>query len=293
MIRTVAARVGCLLALVVACLFGLEGLAASAHAADTKAGLMAQRIRKLLDETMDMKDFQQPMTLKEALGLIQDKINDKYKDDDILPILVDAEAFREEEGDNVVDVYNTQVKFPPFPRRMKIMTALRVVLRQIPTRNATFVVRNGFVEVTTVKRANPRRLLREKVLATLTRTPLDEAVEELSAPLGVTVLLDPRLQGTLKTPVTAAFNNDTTLEGALRLLADMAGARLFVSEDGAYITTPANAEQLQKERRARLEERWWEEDQARRREGVAGPIQPTAKNNVAEPKAKTPVPPQK
>jgi hypothetical protein len=287
MIRTVAARVGYLLALVVACLLGLEGLTASAHAADTKAGLMAQRIRKLLEETIDTKDLQQPMTLKEALGYIQDRLSTKYKEEDVLPILIDAEAFREED-DNAPEVYDTQVRFPPFPRRMKIMTALRVALSRVPSHNATFVVRDGYVEVTTVKRASPRRLLQEKVLATLTRTPLDEAVEELSAPLGVTVLLDPRLQGTLKTPVTAAFNNDTTLEGALWLLADMAGARLFVSEDGAYITTPANAEQLQKERRARLEERWWEEDQARRREGVAGPIQPTAKNNAAEPKAKTP-----
>src|SRR5262249_3304583 len=101
---------------------------------DPQGRIAAQRIGKLLDETIDMKDFQQPMTLKEALGLMQDKLNVKYKDEDTLPILVDDQAFKEENPD-APDIYDTQVKFPPFPRRMSVAPELRLTLRKLPTNN--------------------------------------------------------------------------------------------------------------------------------------------------------------
>ncbi len=126
---------------------------------DPKGRIAAQRIEKLLDETIDMKDFQAPMTLKEALSLIQDKLTAKYKDEDALPILVDSEAFKEENGD-APDIYDTQVKFPPFPRRMSIATALRLALSKVATNNATYLIRRNFIEVTTVERQTRERVLR-------------------------------------------------------------------------------------------------------------------------------------
>jgi hypothetical protein len=213
-----------------------------------------KNLRAMLNETIDMKDFQAPMSLKEALGLIQDKLNEKYNRKDALPILVDAEAFQEGPEPLEADVYETPVKFPPFPRQMSVQTALKMTLSKIP-RGATFLLRNGFVEVTTPKRASREQLLRQTFLANFERRPLIEALQEISALTGVSVTADTRLGEKLKVPVTAAFNNDTTLEAALRVLADMAELKLALADGAVYITTAANATTLEEEARARREQR--------------------------------------
>jgi tetratricopeptide (TPR) repeat protein len=125
---------------------------------DPAARVQAQRIEKLLEDTIDMKDFQAPMTLKEALELIQDKLNAKYKEDDVLPILIDAEAFKEENPD-APEIYDTQVKFPKFPRKMSVATALRIALSKVPTNNATYLIRRNMIEVTTIERQTKERVL--------------------------------------------------------------------------------------------------------------------------------------
>ena len=125
MSRPVAQRALCLSALLL--------LSVSAASAADGPVEKAHRMRMLLTDVLDVRDFQAPMTLKEALVLLQDKLTAKYKDEDVLPILVDAEAFKDEE---TPDIYEVQVKFAPFPRRMPVATILRVLLSQVPARNA-------------------------------------------------------------------------------------------------------------------------------------------------------------
>jgi hypothetical protein len=233
----------------------LGGSAVPVVAQGTVAGARLRQLLAKLNDTMDMKDFQAPMTLKEALNLIQEKLQAKYKDADALPILVNLEAFKGEPTDSGEQIYETQIKFPSFPRRMSVATALKVVLSQVVATKATFLARDHYVEITTVQEASLHRLLQQKVFAAFDRRPFAEAVEELSAPSGVSVILDPRLADKLKAPVTATLSHDIPLEGALRLLADTVGAKLYVSEDGVYITSAANAEALEKERKRRLEQR--------------------------------------
>ena len=188
-----------------------------------KSGPLAlgQRIRALLNDTLDMRSFQQPMTLKEALGEIQKQLNEKYKEEDALPILVDAEAFKEENPD-APDLFDTQVMYPPFPRRMTVATALWLALSKAPTNNVTYLVRRGFVEITTRERVKPWVLFSTKVLAQFDRRPLDEAMAELSEQSGVSIVLDPRVGAKAKAPVSATFRNTTALEAAVALLAEMA-----------------------------------------------------------------------
>src|SRR5262245_54639336 len=78
----------------------LAGSAVPAAAQGTVAGARLRQILASLNDTIDMKDFQAPLTLKEALALIQDKLNTKYKGDDVLPILVNLEAFKTEPTDS-------------------------------------------------------------------------------------------------------------------------------------------------------------------------------------------------
>jgi hypothetical protein len=304
MIRPASPRILSLVALVALSLLGMPGPSARPAAQLAPAGVgpaptvKLRNMRAVLHETIDMKDFQAPMTLKEALGLIQDKLNAKFKGEDIFPILIDANAFKAEDPE-AADVYDTQVKFPPFPRHFTVAGALKHALSFVPSPKAAFLLRNGYVEVTTAKEASLKRLLRQKVFTNFERYPLAEAIEDLSAQTGVSVVLDPRLGDKLKKPITAALNNDVPLEGVLRLLADMAEVKLFLGDDVIYITSPANAETLEKERKARLQERWWEEDQERRRSenpaGArdAGPVQPMGEKRGPGEKGQAPGGPRK
>jgi hypothetical protein len=206
----------------------------------------AHELMALLNDIIDMKDFQAPMSLKEALGLIQDKVNAKYREEDALPILVDVKAFKAQDP-AAPDVYDTQVKFPSFPRKMSIAGALEFALGEIPGRPATYLLRQGMVVVTTLQAASPKQLLRQRVMANFKQYPLHDAMDVLSEMTGLSVVVDPRGDKS-KTLVTVRFSN-VTLEGALRLLTDMADLKLVVLDDAVYVTSPANARRLLKERR--------------------------------------------
>jgi hypothetical protein len=211
-----------------------------------KGPLKIRELAAMLDDIMDMKDFQPPMTLKEALGLFQEKLAAKYKDEDVLPILVDAAAFKQADPE-AQDVYLSEVKFPPYPRRMTVGMALRLALSQVPTGNATYLLRRGVIEVTTLEAASPRRLLRQRITANFKQYPLHDVIESLSEMTGLNVVLDQRAKDKLKTPVTATFGNGITLEGALRLLTDMTDLKLLITDEYVYVTTPANARVLREE----------------------------------------------
>jgi len=122
---------------------------------DDKGRKEAKSIADLLAEPLPMGDFQNPMTLKEALGLFYEKFAAKQKE---LPIMIDTAAFKEENPD-AAEVYDTPVKFPPYPKVMSMATALRIALSQVPTNNATYLIRRNYIEVTTND-----RMVREKVL---------------------------------------------------------------------------------------------------------------------------------
>ncbi|HYT91815.1 MAG TPA: hypothetical protein VEL76_24080, partial [Gemmataceae bacterium] len=233
------------------CLLGFVCLLALLVAGERVAAQPPAKIRELqalLNEIIDMKDFRAPMTLKEALGLLQDKLNAKFQGDDVLPILVDEAAFKAVDPD-APDVYDTEVRLPPFPRRMSVATALRFALAKIPTKNATYLLRQGMIEVTTLQAASPKQLLRQRVTANFKQFPLHDAIEVLAEQTGLNVVLDQRVGDKLKTPVSATFGNGITLEGALRLLTDMTDLKLYITDGYVYVTTPANAKQLHKERR--------------------------------------------
>jgi hypothetical protein len=239
-----------LLALLVA---GESATAQPPAKAPEKGPAKIRELLAVLNEVIDLKDFQQDMTLKEALGLFQEKLNAKYKEEDVLPILVDDAAFKSADPD-APDVYDTPVRFPPFPRKMPAATALRIALSKIPTKNGTYLLRQGFVEVTTLEAASPKQLLRQRVMANFKQYPLHDAIESLSEQTGLNVVLDQRAGDKLKTPVTATFGNGITLEGALRLLTDMTDLKLYITDEFVYVTTPVNAKQMHKERREAEEE---------------------------------------
>ncbi len=210
----------------------LAGERATAQARDGDREKAKPTIADILEEQIEMKDFQLPMTLKEALGLFYEKMATRGLE---LPILVDTEAFKDGNAD-APDIYDTQVKFPPFPRRMSLATALRMAVSRIPTGNATYLIRGEHVEITTEAFAAPKR---QTVQARFVNRPLEEALRELSRQSGIAIVLDPRTQESRKT-VTATLPTGTNLVAATALLADMSGLTVRQVDRILYVTARNN-----------------------------------------------------
>lgn len=218
-----------------------------ARASAQTAELTARDIIRALQTPLDMKDFQNPMTLKEALGLLHEKIEELgvLGKNVGLPIFIDQGAFQDDHPE-APDIYESQVKFPPYPKKMTVASALQHALGQVPTGNATYVVRRGTITILTVKHASIKVLLQQKVLANFEKKPLDEVLHELAEQTGVSIQLDSRAKEKQPLQVTALFRNDTSLRDALIIMADMAGLQVVELPSAVYVTSSVNAEALRK-----------------------------------------------
>jgi RNA polymerase sigma factor (sigma-70 family) len=200
-----------------------------------------------LREPMDMSKFAQQMTFKDFLGLMGDIYASQRKN---FPILVDTQAFLDENPES--EVLDTAIKFHPLitsNRALNADTVLRFAIGQIPNSKAELLLRDGNVWITTQKRASVSYLLQERFVANFYSQPLTEVVQYLSDLTGVSIALDPRVEEKAKTRITVLFRNDVNLWTALRIVADMAGLKVVDMQSGVYITTPANARELEKELR--------------------------------------------
>jgi transcriptional regulator with XRE-family HTH domain len=74
---------------------------------------------------------------------------------------------------------------------------------------------------------------------------LEEALKELAEQAEMSVVLDIRVKEKAKIPVTARFLN-TPLDTAVRFLADMAGLKSLQVDNLLYVTSPENAEKIEK-----------------------------------------------
>ena len=213
---------------------------------ETREEAETRQLLRLLQETIDLKDFQNPMTFKELLGLLVVKYQAKGKE---LPILLNYEAFKKVTP-GADDLYERAIRLPTAPIRMPLATVLRVALGQLEDADATYLVRNAAIELLPAKHATPAFLLQARVLGSFVKTPLEDVLQDLAYQTGATVILDPRAGEKARAPITATFRNDATLESALRLIAEMAELKLVVLPGGLFVTTAAQADQMIKERTA-------------------------------------------
>jgi hypothetical protein len=209
----------------------------------TVRGLIA-----LLQREIDLKDAPDKLKLKEILELTATHLTTLNMGREV-GILLDTNAFKAEQEEVTTEaLLGEDVDIPVFPKRMVVGRLLRLALGKLPTRNATYLVRPGWLEITTVKAASSKGLLLKKVSVSFEKRPLDEALQELSDLTGASIVIDGRLGDKSKALVTATFLNDTNLAGALRVLTDMADVRVVVLEDAIYVTSPENAQKLRAEK---------------------------------------------
>lgn len=199
-----------------------------------------QHIVQLLKQEMELK-FDGEVPIKALFEIMMKHL--KGPDGRDVRIIVFSEAFLAED-ELAADPVETMVKFPAYPKKMPVSTILRLALSQVPSRNATFLIREGQIEITTHNAARPETLLGYPVTAGFSETPLKNAIEELSELSGATILIDPRIGDKARAPVTAVFTNNITLEAAVRLLAEMADLQAEVRDNVLFITgqpKPASA----------------------------------------------------
>lgn len=206
----------------------------------------ARELIGLLQVQIDMKDFQNPMTLKETLGLIWEKFLLRAKDPIDLPIFVDEAAFKAA-NDEAPDVYETQVKFPSHPKHMSLHTMLRIAISKIPDMDAELLFRKGMIIITTRDRASVPRLLKERITTSYDKVPLAEVLSDFGDQSGLSITLDHRIDRKSLPAISAIFHGDVTFGGALRIVTDMAGLKVVDMKSGLYVTSPDNARELEKE----------------------------------------------
>jgi hypothetical protein len=180
--------------------------------------------------------------LKDALDFLSDRYD--------MTFVLDVKAFKEE---GMEDVEGFKVRLPKM-KGVRMGTVLRLTLDQL---DASYLVRKDHIEITpaaTMERdfwTDHRGPKVRLVHAIFDRRPLDDALKELSAATGITVIIDERPEGKSKNPVTANLVN-VTLDDAVRVLADMADLKALRLGSLFYVTSKENAKALQGEQRDRM-----------------------------------------
>ncbi len=212
----------------------------------TRGEAETRALLSMLAETIDLKYFQNPMTLRELTGLLYEKFAAKGKE---LAILINEPALTRVGA--TAEVWDARpIRIPPYPKRASTAIVLRIALGQMEGVEATYLVRQGVVEIVPAKHATPVHLLKSSVQGAFAKTPLEDVLQELAYQTGASVALDPRAGDKARSAITATFRNDATLEAALRMVAEMAELKLVALPGGLFVTTPEHADRLLKERTA-------------------------------------------
>jgi hypothetical protein len=114
-----------------------------------KSKLSAKTIAKHLETPIEVEGFRMPMKLREGLKLLYDDLSAKKKP---VSYRFDTDAFGAENPD-APDIFETAVHIDTKDKRLPAAKVLSMMLDLVPTKNATYVVRDGYIEITTHKRA--------------------------------------------------------------------------------------------------------------------------------------------
>jgi hypothetical protein len=215
---------------------------AKAPAANIPPPLRLDDILSLFQGTIDTHEFQSGMKLDQALARLSALCKAQGQE---LVFVVDREAFKDENPD-APDIFETQVKLPAYPGRVRLGDALRHALSCVPTNNATFLVRRGAIEVTTTERATLPIPLLKMVTVRLQRVTLAEALHTLAEEAGVSVVVDVRVAERTRRLVTVNLANEAVWN-VMHALLNMGGLRAVAIGNFLYVTSAENATRLHRE----------------------------------------------
>jgi hypothetical protein len=207
----------------------------------------AAELRAKLNQPVNLdKGIDGHTPLKDAVEFLADRYD--------LTLIIDTKAF---EAIGVQKAEEQPVSLPKMVG-VSMATVLRMLLAQVRGDNhhGTFALRFDYVEITTTAHVfSAGRLTEEErrrlptVDAEFDRTPLDEALREVTDRTGTNVVLDTQVGDKGRRVVTARLAV-VPVDTAVRLLADMAELRAVAIDNVIYVTSIDKAKQLQAEQDA-------------------------------------------
>src|SRR5262249_27987872 len=115
-----------------------------AHIAEPKKSL-AGETQKKMQEPFDFPN-NDPMTLKDAIQIMEQNGFPR--------IVIHQQTFKDENPETP-DLYETPIKFPPGKGGLTRAKTLRLILDQVSTGNANFLVLPGYILITTIDASLP------------------------------------------------------------------------------------------------------------------------------------------
>ena len=226
------------------------------------ASKKAQRVTDIyeamrcLQTQMDMKQLQKsnPMKLRKVLRIIHEELRKRGKD---LPFLINTAAFRYENPDAPVE--DSKFKFPKSPAKMELSRVLRILLSQVNTQNATFVVRPDHIEITTFYNAHPSTQLGYS-MPIMIRNNVSrlKLLREIFERTGIDIVIDPQQAHKLRHKISAIFVNDVTIGTAIKRICSPVGLSVVVIDRTVWITTPEEAKILSRKKQYPSVPQWIE-----------------------------------
>ena len=238
------------------------------------------------DPLGDIPAFQKKLSERIDYQLLAAITLDKALDDllakEKIPYVVNAAAFA---AANMDKDAISKTEIAPFGKMEHVSraTILKRLLEAIPNDGGkarpTYLLRPDHLEITTMDaktieargvRTPPEDDIAAAMIplpplayAAFEDVPLQEALKTLARTTESTIVVDPRAADA-KTKVTAELDG-VPLDAAVQLLADMANLKLVRIANAYYVTSPQNANRLQKE-----------EDRRRQAPSEAPPVPPSA-----------------
>jgi hypothetical protein len=188
--------------------------------------------------------LQEPVKLKVALEFLSDKVGGK------LPIVIESKAFSSGTGEDSTGPYEQDVSLPPVPKKMTLDTALRLMLSQVGKGQATYLVRQGQIEIVPASHATAKYLLAHRVMINFAGTSLKDALAEISELSGLSINIDPSVGDKKATPIKAQFRN-ASVRDVLVTATDLADLKFVVLQSSVYVTSATKARALAEEERER------------------------------------------
>jgi hypothetical protein len=196
---------------------------------DTSA--RAAAVRKALAERIEIdEEFRKPnqkVPFRLVLKYLVDKLALLKQP---LDVVIDQASFNKATAGDTFDLLEVDVTFPPFLPTATVQECLEIALRQVPTDNATFLIRNGRIDILTSDESNINVLLDKGIAIQFREFPLKLAIEELAEHTGLTVMIDPRCGAELNKSVNVRAQNDISPRGILTSWADMFELKLVVDD---------------------------------------------------------------
>ncbi len=198
-------------------------VARSAPADGAKSESPAERIRKALDQVITIDINDQPLKL--ALNQLHEQTKINFVPDTFT---------MQQMG---IDSDGTPVSLKL--QNVKVKTVLRSMFGQF---NLSYAIVGEAVVITTDDMAMYRQM-KQRVSVDYDKTPLGEALKQLSRNTATNLLLDAKLGKEGQAPVTLQLE-EVPLETAVRLISELGGLKPVRLGNVLYVTSKANANEL-------------------------------------------------